>query len=145
MTNDKRNGNRGGLPGGVRSSDIEPYTALRWVSTMFKAAAVFVAVATLGETIAVVRYEGMELLSHQLGELARSVVLAVLMWGGGDLVRLLIQVGNDIRAERILLARLVHRTPPRLSRAEDPTESETVEAELHPEEAQVTEAEPAAG
>jgi hypothetical protein len=33
------------------------------------------------------------------------------MWGVGDLVRLLITVGNDIRAERILLARLVFRTP----------------------------------
>jgi hypothetical protein len=28
-------------------------------------------------------------------------------------VRLLIQLGNDIRAERILLSRLVYRTPPR--------------------------------
>ena len=27
------------------------------------------------------------------------------------LVRLLIQAGNDVRAQRILLSRLVHRTP----------------------------------
>ena len=47
----------------------------------------------------------------------RTVVLAVVLWGVGDLVRLMITVGNDVRAERILLARLVFRTP--AQRAED--------------------------
>ena len=45
------------------------------------------------------------------------MVLAVVLWGVGDLVRLMITVGNDIRAERILLARLVFRTP--AQKAED--------------------------
>ena len=99
--------------GKVRSSDIEPYTALRWVGTMFKAAAVFLAVAIVGEFIAGLRFEGVAALPIVLGELARTLVLAVVMWGGGDLVKLLVQLGNDIRAERILLARLVHRTPMR--------------------------------
>jgi hypothetical protein len=38
--------------GSIRQSDIEPYTALRWVGTLFKAAAIFLAVAVLGEFIA---------------------------------------------------------------------------------------------
>jgi hypothetical protein len=143
MTEDKRNGSDG-LPGGVRSSDVEPYTALRWVGTMFKIAAVFVGVAVLGETIAVLRFDGLEMLSHQLGELARTVVLGVLMWGGGDLVRLLIQLGNDIRAERILLARLVHRTPSRTPVASGPSESESVAAELQRREARPASRRPAA-
>ena len=58
-----------------------------------------------------------EALPILLGELARTVVLAVVLWGVGDLVRLMITVGNDVRAERILLARLVFRTP--AQRAED--------------------------
>lgn len=95
----------------VRQSDIEPYTALRWVGTLFKAAAIFLAVAILGEFIAGLRLYGMATLPELLGELAKTFVLAVVLWGGGDLVRLLIQLGHDIRAERILLARLVHRTP----------------------------------
>jgi hypothetical protein len=99
--------------GKVRASDIEPYTALRWVGTLFKAAAIFLFVAIVGQFIADVRYQGAVQLPAILGELARTVVLAVVLWGGGDLVRLLIQLGNDIRAERILLARLVHRTPSR--------------------------------
>jgi hypothetical protein len=97
--------------GSVRQSDVEPYTALRWLGTLFKAAAVFLAVAILGEFIAGLRLNGTGALPTLLGELARTIVLAVVLWGGGDLVRLLIQLGNDVRAERILLSRLVHRTP----------------------------------
>lgn len=97
--------------GSVRQSDVEPYTALRWVGTLFKAAAVFLAVAIIGEFIAGLRFAGTTALPTLLGELARTIVLAVVLWGGGDLVKLLIQLGNDVRAERILLSRLVHRTP----------------------------------
>lgn len=97
--------------GSVRQSDIEPYTALRWLGTLFKAAAVFLAVAIVGEFIAGLRFSGAAALPTLLGELARTIVMAVVLWGGGDLVKLLIQLGNDVRAERILLSRLVHRTP----------------------------------
>jgi hypothetical protein len=116
---------RGDYTGSVRGSDVEPYTALKWVGTLFKAAAVFLAVALIGELIAGLRFEGMTALPLLLGELARTIVLAVLMWGGGDLVKLLIQLGNDVRAERILLARLVHRTPalPGESRIEEQVEA----------------------
>ena len=97
--------------GAVRQSDIEPYTALRWLGTLFKSAAVFMLVAIIGEFVAGMRFEGMRALPVLMGELARTMVLAVVLWGVGDLVRLMITVGNDIRAERILLARLVFRTP----------------------------------
>jgi hypothetical protein len=99
--------------GTVRQSDIEPYTALKWLGTLFKAAAVFLAVAILGEFIAGLRFHGSGALPELLGNLARTTVMAVVLWGGGDLVKLLIQLGNDVRAERILLSRLVHRTPAR--------------------------------
>ncbi len=107
--------------GKVRASDIEPYTALRWVGTLFKAAAVFLFVAVIGQFVADLRYHGAVQLPVILGELARTLVFAVVLWGGGDLVRLMVQLGNDVRAERILLARLVHRTPSlaRETRAEE--------------------------
>ncbi|HUF51925.1 MAG TPA: hypothetical protein VMN60_13965 [Longimicrobiales bacterium] len=106
--------------GSVRQSDVEPYTALRWLGTLFKAAAVFLAIAIIGEFIAGLRFHGATALPELLGRLARTFVLAVVLWGGGDLVRLLIQLGNDVRAERILLSRLVHRTP---ARAGDPRDT----------------------
>ncbi|MGH7504724.1 MAG: hypothetical protein ACRELX_03700 [Longimicrobiales bacterium] len=111
MAEDKRTSDRG--VGTVRETDVEPYTALRWVGTLFKAAAIFLAVALVGEFIAGLRMEGTTVLPTLLGELANTAVLAVVLWGGGDLVKLMVQLGNDVRAERILLSRLVHRTPPR--------------------------------
>ncbi|HUP90187.1 MAG TPA: hypothetical protein VM100_12580 [Longimicrobiales bacterium] len=97
--------------GSVRQGDIEPYTALRWLGTLFKSAAVFLMIAILGEFVAGVRFEGMRAMPVLLGEMARTMVLAVVLWGTGDIVRLAITVGNDIRASRILMARLVFRTP----------------------------------
>lgn len=96
----------------VRQSDIEPYTALKWVGRLFKAASVFLAIALAGEFVAGIRMQGSAVLPTLLGELARTAVLAIVLWGGGDLVRLLAQLGNDIRAQRILLSRLVYRTAP---------------------------------
>lgn len=101
------------VAGRIRDSDIEPYTALQWVSRLFKAAAVFLIVAMVGEFVAGLEFQGTASLSVLLGEAARTFVFAVVLWGGGDLVRLLVHVGHDIRAERILLARLVYRTPAR--------------------------------
>lgn len=116
MTQDEKNQRQDVKPtASVRRSDIEPYTALRWVGTLFKAAAVFLGVAIIGEFMAGLRFEGTRAVPILMGELARTAVLAVVMWGAGDLVRLLITVGNDVRAERILLARLVYRTPLRQS------------------------------
>src|SRR4051812_2115621 len=40
-----------------------------------------------------------------LGEASRLVVLAGVLWGTGDLAHLLIDVGHDVRAGRILMAR----------------------------------------
>ena len=117
MADDKKPRER--FVGSVRQSDVEPYTALRWLGTLFKAAAVFLAVAIIGEFIAGLRFNGAAALPQLLGELARTIVMAVVLWGGGDLVKLLIQLGNDVRAERILLSRLVHRTPPRPGESRD--------------------------
>lgn len=98
-------------PGNIRESDVEPYTALRWVGTLFKVAAVFLAVALVAEFIAGVRADGMGALPSLLGTLMRTAVLAVVLWGAGDLVRLAIDLGHDVRAERVLLTRLASRIP----------------------------------
>jgi hypothetical protein len=95
--------------GAVRRGDIEAYTALRWVGILFKAAAVFLGVALLAEIIAGLNVDGWAALPTLLGEAARALVFAVVLWGGGDLVRLLIHLGHDVRAERVLLSRIAHR------------------------------------
>jgi hypothetical protein len=100
-------------PGAIRSTDLEPYTGLRWVATLFKAAAVFIFVALAAEFVAGLRMAGPDALPALLGETARTAVLAVVLWGGGDLVRLLVDMGHDLRAQRILMVRLLSRTPKR--------------------------------
>ena len=93
----------------IRDEDIEPYTALRWVATLFKAAAVFLVVALVGESIAGLKVAGTEAIPLLLGEVARTLVFIVVLWGAGDLVRLFVDLGHDIRAQRVLLARLAYR------------------------------------
>lgn len=93
----------------IREEDIEPYTALRWVATLFKAAAVFLVVALIGETVAGLKVAGTEAIPLLLGEVARTIVFIVVLWGAGDLVRLMVDLGHDIRAQRVLLARLAYR------------------------------------
>src|SRR6185437_7659646 len=43
-----------------------------------------------------------------LGEASRLIVLAGVLWGTGDLAHLLIDMGHDVRAGRILMARIAH-------------------------------------
>jgi hypothetical protein len=74
---------RGPRAGAIRSSDLEPYTGLRWVATLFKAAAVFIFVALAAEFVAGLRLAGAAALPGLLGETARTAVLAVVLWGGG--------------------------------------------------------------
>ena len=119
---------RGRRAGAIRSTDLEPYTGLRWTATLFKAAAVFIFVALAAEFVAGLRMAGPGALPGLLGETARTAVLAVVLWGGGDMVRLIVDMGHDLRAERILMVRLLSRTP-KLQRTEGEEELVDEEAE----------------
>lgn len=130
---DNEKASRGRRPGAVRSTDLEPYTGLRWTATLFKAAAVFIFVALAAQFVAGLRMAGASALPALLGETARTAVLAVVLWGGGDLVRLLVDMGHDLRAQRILMVRLLSRTP-KLQRAkgEEDVDEEAEELNVHP-------------
>jgi hypothetical protein len=128
---------RGQRAGAIRSTDLEPYTGLRWVSTLFKAAAVFVFIALAAEFVAGLRMTGTAALPELLGETARIAVIAVVLWGGGDLVRLLVDMGHDLRAQRILMVRLLSRTPrrPRPDLPDDQIDEEAEELNIHRDQA----------
>ena len=129
---------RGRRAGAIRSTDLEPYTGLRWTATLFKAAAVFIFVALAAEFVAGLRMAGPGALPGLLGETARTAVLAVVLWGGGDLVRLIVDMGHDLRAERILMVRLLSRTPKlqRLEGEEELVDEEAEELNISTESAQ---------
>ena len=90
---------------GIRQSDLEPYVGLRYLSKLFKLMGVILALLLLAEVVTGVMAQGSAALPTLLGEASRLIVLAGLLWGVGDLAILLIDVGHDVRAARILLAR----------------------------------------
>ena len=97
-------------PGAIRAEDTEPYLALQYVARLFKIAAMVVVVALIAEIVAGLALEGAGALLPLMAEIIRGVVLAAIMWGAGDLTMLLIDVGHDVRAARVLLGRISART-----------------------------------
>jgi hypothetical protein len=91
----------------VRASDIEPYIGLRYLSKLFKFMAIILVLLLLAEVVTGLLKQGRTAIPTLLGEMSRLIVLAGLLWGTGDLAILLIDVGHDVRATRILLGRQV--------------------------------------
>ena len=89
----------------VRSADLEPYTGLGYLSKMFKLMAAVLLLLLLSEIVTGLIAQGTAAIPTLLGEISRLVVLAGLLYGSGDLALLLIDIGHDIRATRILLGR----------------------------------------
>ena len=102
----------------VRSSDIEPYIGLRYLSKLFKFMAIILVLLLVAEVVTGLVQQGRAAIPTLLGEMSRLIVLAGLLWGTGDLAILLIDVGHDVRAARILLGRQIahnvvdHPPPP---------------------------------
>lgn len=92
----------------VRASDIEPYTGLRYLSKLFRFMAVILILLLIAEVATGVYAQHMAAVPTLLGEASRLIVLAGVLWGTGDLAHLLIDVGHDVRAARILVARVAH-------------------------------------
>jgi hypothetical protein len=107
----------------VRLSDLEPYVGLRYLSKLFKLMGVVLGLLLVAEVVTGVVAQGSAAVPTLLGEASRLIVLAGLLWGVGDLAILLIDVGHDVRAARILLARQTHAAAPptpAASRAPEP-------------------------
>ena len=89
----------------VRSADLEPYIGFGYLSRLFKLMAVVLLILLLSEVVTGLITQGMASIPTLLGEISRLIVLAGLLWGSGDLALLLIDMGHDVRATRILLGR----------------------------------------
>jgi hypothetical protein len=89
----------------VRSADLEPYVTLVYIARLFKVLAVLMVIMMIFEIIATISSEGF-VLAELIGRVTQMLVLAGLMWGGGDLTLLVIDAGHDLRVVRILLGRI---------------------------------------
>lgn len=101
-----REGDQRALDEEVRSHDLEPYVTLRYIARLFKVLAVLMVVMMIGEVVAGLTADASAALPTLIGEITQMLVLAGLMWGGGDLTMLLIDAGHDLRVARILLGRI---------------------------------------
>jgi len=91
----------------VRASDIEPYIGLRYLSKLFRFMAIILVLLLIAEVVTGIMKQGRASIPTLLGEMSRLIVLAGLLWGTGDLAILLIDIGHDVRAARILLGRQI--------------------------------------
>lgn len=89
----------------VRASDIEPYTGLRYLSKLFRMLAIILALFLVAEVVMGFVTQGSAALPTLLAESVKLIVSAALLWASGDLAILLIDIGHDVRATRIFLAR----------------------------------------
>jgi hypothetical protein len=96
-------------PSKVRAEDTEPYVGLQYVARLFKVVAMVVIVALTAEIVAALVMEGPDALLPLFLELLQGAVLAAVLWGASDLTLLFIDVGHDVRAQRVLLGRMSAR------------------------------------
>jgi len=92
--------------GEVRTDDLEPYVTLRYIARLFKVLAVLMVLMMIGEVVTGLVTDAGAALPTLIAEVTQMLVLAGVMWAGGDITVLLIDMGHDLRVSRILLGRI---------------------------------------
>jgi hypothetical protein len=95
-----------GVP--VREDDIEPVKGLRTIAVIFRGLSIILLVlmvlqAFFAATSTVPLSPGVV-----VADAVRLIIFAGLLWGAGDLAVLFVKSHHDLRATRILLARVAH-------------------------------------
>ena len=92
----------------VREEDVEPEKGIRAIAILFRGMALLLLVLMVMQVIFAVTSTVPLSVGVVFADAVRLVIFAGLLWGGGNLAVLLIRSHHDLRATRILTARLVH-------------------------------------
>ena len=97
----------------VRDEDIESTTGLRSVGMMMlRALAALVLVLMVAEIVSALGGPGDVAWHVRFAEAVRLAIVSALLWGAAEFAAFCIKAHGDLRATRILMARLVFRLPP---------------------------------
>jgi hypothetical protein len=95
-----------GVP--VREEDIEPVKAIRTIALLFRGMAILLVVLMVFQVIFAVMSTVPVSVGVLLADVVRLLIFAGLLWAGGDLAVLWVKSHYDLRALRILNARMEH-------------------------------------
>jgi hypothetical protein len=90
----------------VRDADIEPAKGLRSIAILFRGMAVLLLILMVLQVIFAATSTVPLSLGVVVGDAVRLIIFAGLLWGAGDLAVLAIKSHYDLRATRILTARV---------------------------------------
>ena len=92
----------------VREEDVEPEKGIRAIAILFRGMALLLLFLMVVQVFFAVTSTVPLSVGVVFADAVRLVIFAGLLWGGGNLAVLLIRSHHDLRATRILTARLVH-------------------------------------
>lgn len=94
----------------VREDDVESVKSIRAVVYLFRGMAILLLLLAVVQISSAVTSTVALSVGVVAAEVVRLVIFAGLLWGGGDLAVLWIKSHYDIRATRILVARIAYAT-----------------------------------
>ena len=94
----------------VREEDVESVRSIRAVVYLFRGMAILLLLLAAVQIVSAVTSTVALSIGVVAAEVVRLVIFAGLLWGGGDLAVLWIKSHYDIRATRILVARIAYMT-----------------------------------
>ena len=92
----------------VRENDVEPVKGIRTVAVLFRGMASLLLVLMVIQVGLAVTSTVPLSFGVVLADAVRLIIFAGLLWGAGDLAVLWVKSHYDLRATRILVARLTH-------------------------------------
>jgi hypothetical protein len=92
----------------VREEDIEPVKGLRTIAAIFRGLSMILLLLMVVQVISAATSAVALSPGVVVADAVRLIIFAGLLWGAGDLAVLFVKSHYDLRATRILMARVAH-------------------------------------